>query len=58
MAEFYNIPNSFDTPFNPKQEDLFDLYQSLDFSEFNTNYKIKFARFCKFLCDNGLSNVI
>lgn len=58
MAGFYNIPNSFDTPFNPKKQDLFELYQSLDFSEFNTNYKIKFARFCKFLCDNGLSNVI
>ena len=58
IAEFYHIPNSFDMSFNPKKHDLYELYQSLDFSDFNANYKIKFARFKKFLSDNGLPNML
>lgn len=49
IAEFYHIPNSFDMQFNPKKDDLFELYQSLDFSEFNENYKDKITRFQGFL---------
>lgn len=49
IAEFYHIPNSFDMPFNPKKDDLFELYQTLDFSDFNKNYKDKFTRFQGFL---------
>lgn len=58
IVEFYHIPNSFDTPFNPKKGDLFELYRDLDFREFNANYKEKFVRFRKFLRDNGLPNVL
>lgn len=58
IAEFYHIPNSFDTPFNPKKHDLFELYKSLDFSDFNANYKIKFVRFKKFLSDNNIPNTL
>jgi len=49
MVRFYRIPNSLTTPFDEKRDDLYDLYASLDWSDFNANYAVRQAAFARLL---------
>lgn len=58
LSDFFKIPNSYTTPFDYEAGDLFELSQSIDWSEFNENYKIKYNNFKDFLSTHGLENVL
>lgn len=53
MAEFYNIPyvNTYD---DVKPSNLYNYYQSVDFSDFNKNFSNKVDEFEKFLIKNNI----
>ena len=54
MADFYKIPYTYDVPHNKKE--LFCLYEDLDYSRFNQNYKIIYDNFNNFLLECKLIN--
>ncbi len=56
IAEFYKIPNSIDIDYSEKNQDLYDLYKSLNYEEFNRNYLEKYNNFSKFLLDRDIPN--
>lgn len=50
LAEFFKIPSV-----NTKAEkDLYDLYQEVDYKDFNSNYTKKFTEYETFLCSAGI----
>ena len=49
IAEFYDLPNSLQYPFDEKKDSLYDLYKTIDFSTFNKKYPERFNRFKNFL---------
>ncbi len=56
ICEFYKIPNSIAHPFSEKRDDLYDLYTSLDYSNFNRNYIEKYNNFVNFLSSKNIPN--
>lgn len=56
VCDFYSIPNPYNHPFDETKEDLFDLYSSLDFSEFNLSYRRAFLAFKKYLDSHDIPN--
>lgn len=56
VCDFFSIPNTFHTSFNEEKDDLFELYKSLDFSEFNTRYKDSYHAFKNYLDQHDIPN--
>jgi len=56
VCDFYSIPNSYSHPFDEAKGDLFDLYSSLDFSQFNLSYHRAFLAFKKYLDSHDIPN--
>lgn len=56
VCDFYSIPNIFNTDFNEEKDDLYELYKSLDFSEFNSKYKQSYKAFEDYLKKHGIPN--
>lgn len=56
VCDFYSIPNIFNTDFNEEKDDLYELYKSLDFSEFNSKYKQSYKAFEDYLEKHGIPN--
>ena len=57
MTDFYKIPNSYDIGFDKNKDCLYELYQNLDFSSFNSTYQKRFENFKKFLENRKINNV-
>lgn len=58
IAEFYHIPNSYQTSFDPRKDSLVDLYRSLDYTSFNEIYKQRFQTFCHFLDSHQIPHTL
>lgn len=58
IAQFYNIPNSFDIPFDETKDELYDLYKELDYTKFNETYKNRFNSFVDYLENKKISNLL
>lgn len=58
LADFYKIPNSLKIDFDERKDSLYDLYLSLDWNEFNSNYRCILSRFSKWLDLKCLPNRI
>lgn len=58
IAEFYKIPNSVENPHDAADETLYELYQRLDYEEFNRTYKNRFDALDKYLTEKGIPNVL
>lgn len=56
VCEFFKIPNSFDIQFDENRDDLYELYNSLDFSDFNVRYQNAYTAFKLFLEKNEIPN--
>lgn len=58
IVEFYNIPNTFNTPFDEEADELYDLYLRTDYTMFNRKYKEKYDNFKLFLESRQIPNVV
>lgn len=56
LTEFYKIPNSSTLKYEYSPDSLYDLYCSLDWKQFNDNYKVRFEAFDQFLKKNNINN--
>jgi hypothetical protein len=56
ICEFFKIPNSLDIQFDENNDDLYALYCSLDFSDFNVRYQNAYTAFKLFLENNEIPN--
>lgn len=51
LAEYFDIPHGYD---GDKIPDLYELYQNIDYSAFNKNFKDRYSRFAAFMEECGL----
>ncbi len=58
IAEFFSIPNSYETPFNDNDDDLFDLYQSISMDKFNAARRNNMLKFQSWLSSKEIPNVV
>lgn len=56
IVELFNIPSNMSYRYNEKSDDLFELYNSIDYSIFNKTYLNQFLIFERYLNSNNIHN--
>ena len=56
IVELFNLPSNLTYHFNEVSDDLYDLYKSIDYSQFNKSYLKMFLNFEKYLNTHGIPN--